>query len=95
MTTYTPSNSHDPKTDHRSLLVLVGVAVTVLVCITGAFYFPVKAKTAPKPEPYTSIDGCTVYRFNDEDGKNYFARCPNGKVSTTDSNGRSIITEPK
>jgi flagellar basal body-associated protein FliL len=47
----------------------------------------------PNPVPYTSIDGCTVYRFMDEDGKNYFARCTNGKVSTSDTKGRHVITE--
>lgn len=96
MTAYNTSNSHDPKTDHRSLYTLIVICALGVVGILAAFgVLPgtgeMKSTVA---QPFAVIDGCTVYRFEDEDGTNYFATCGNGKVSTTYANGtRHIITQ--
>ena len=92
-TSYTPANSHDPKTDHRSLLYLVLFALFVFVAIAAAGgAFTPKTDWA-EAKPYAEVDGCTVYRFDDEDGINYFATCGEDKVTTTYSKGsRHIMT---
>ena len=94
MPNYTEHNSHDPKTDHRSLQILVGMAVIIVTAIGLSAYDNGKRDTKPNPSLYMSFDGCKVYRFEDENGHNYFARCPAGeKVSVTDSHGNHVITQ--
>ena len=92
MSAYTPSNSHDPKTDHRSILILASLALAVVigvVAVSGGF----KAKSE-EPTKLYSVDGCDLYRFVDKRETGHFVRCDNGKASTS-VNGKHIITEPK
>lgn len=92
MSAYKASNSHDPKTDHRSLVILVIAALAGLIGLAvwaGAF-----EPTSEEPTFLYSADGCDVYRFVDESETGHFVRCANGKASTS-VKGKHVITEPK
>lgn len=92
MHNYTEHDSHDPKTDHRSLQIIVGGVAIFLVAAFLASYN--RGKVDPDPTLYMTFDGCNVYRFEDEDGHNYFARCAAGeKVAVTDARGNHVITQ--
>lgn len=101
------NTSHDPKTDHRSLVILVGLAALSFVSILGAFgvFSDESVKTADEvaarynPHMEFEYDGCTVYSFIAEEKFlvhkiGYFARCNNGKAATTLPDGTTILTEP-
>lgn len=87
---YTQNNSHDPKTDHRSLGILV---IIVLFGIAGVIALMIGDTTKPAsvdPYKYAEVDGCSVYRFDDEEGPNYFANCPTGNSAVTMARGKFI-----
>lgn len=87
-----PSTSHDPKTDSRSLVILLAIAVVACIGLAGYLGAFKPVSTAPK-KLYT-IDGCDVYRFVDENETGYFARCQNGNASTT-VKAKHVLTTPK
>ena len=88
----TQSTSHDPKSDHRSLAILAffggGIFIAVLG-LSGAF-----GQGNSAPVKLYTVDGCDLYRFVEDGEKNFFARCANGKVATTDADGKYIVTNP-
>lgn len=87
-----PKTSHDPRTDHRSLCIVLGMSVLTVIAVCGAAGMFDNMSKLHTATPYAVIDGCTVYRFDDEKGANYFAKCGNGKVSTTSADGKKYIT---
>ena len=92
MTAYTPNNSHDPKTDHRSL---AGLAIAAAGLLGLVILWPSNTKSEAPAKLYT-VDGCDIYRFTDGGDINYIARCSNGNVATTYDQGRKhAITETK
>lgn len=91
MSAYTPSNSHDPKTDHRSIIILVSLALAVVIAIAGGTALRSKSE---EPTKLYSVDGCDLYRFVDKRETGHFVRCDNGKASTS-VKGKHIVTEPK
>ncbi len=84
------STSHDPKTDHRSLVIIAVIGLGSLIAIAGAngAFEP----TSAAPTKLYSVDGCDLYRFEDNSETGYFARCSNGKASTS-VKGKHVTTE--
>jgi hypothetical protein len=87
--------SHDPKTDHTSLSILVGFS---LLCIAACVSLFIIGKTNPESstERLGTINGCEVVRFKDKYGQDwsYASKCKNGHVAITDSNGNYILIVP-
>lgn len=87
------SNSHDPKTDHFSMKVLIGLAVLCGIALLGscgAF-----GPADKEPVKVSSFDGCDLYEFTKHGKVGYIARCPtDGMVATTDADGNVVVTIP-
>lgn len=81
--------------DKNATIIIVALIGFITVATVGGLYVQSTKSTVvnTKPELYTTIDGCNVYRFEDREGLNYIVRCPNGNASTTDASGKTIITE--
>lgn len=87
------NNTHDPKTDHNSIWVLVFIFILVVFCSMGAL------GAFDKPDSglvkIESFGKCDLYEFRRHGRINYVARCNDGsKVATTDSNGNVVVTIP-
>jgi hypothetical protein len=90
---YGPSNSHDPKTDHRSIIYgCLIFGCIIIAAIVGSVRSFEGANIAPAK--LHSIDDCDLYRAKDRGEYVYFARCGNGKVSTSRDDNH-VITERK
>ena len=94
--------SHNPRTDHRGIIVLCGFFVLSVISILGAFgAFSFDSNSAYRYNVQKAFeyDGCTVYSFDIDTGfltkeTAYLARCNNGKAATTLPDGTKLITEP-
>lgn len=85
----TPSTSHDPKTDHRSLYILIGIAIIGMVGICAA----VAPSGKPKDfEKVAEVDGCTVFQFEKSGDTHFFVRCPSDTTAVTHADGTTAVT---
>jgi hypothetical protein len=92
-----PSTSHDPVSDHRSLIIVVLMVALMLFSILGALglFNPATGKVAsPDVKLFAEVDGCKVYSFIDQNQLNYFAWCPNADTATSYGD-KNIITKTK
>ena len=85
------NNSHDPKTDHTSMRILITLAIICVIAVIGACG-GFKAQNVP-PVKIQSIDGCDLYFTVHEGTDVYFARCKT--LVATSVGNQYVVTPPK
>lgn len=87
--------THDPATDHTSLSILTGFGLLCIIALISLFIIG-KHNPESATENLGTIEGCEVVRFKDRYGQNwtYAAKCKNGHIAITDSNGNYILVVP-
>ena len=71
----------------------------VALCIVGCSKTPVETRSTNNVDVKVDLlfeyDGCKVYRFSDAGSNHYFARCPDGSVSTSYDISEGKHTRPE
>lgn len=79
------NTSHDPKTDHRGLYFLIGIAVFGIIGICIAVASP--TSTPDDFQQVGTVDDCLVYQFKHTGKTHFMVRCPSDTTAVTHADG--------